>query len=44
MKDSNILIRINSDLKKRFQELCRLRGEKVTDNLIAHIKSQLKEK
>ena len=44
LHDTEITLPMNSALLKRFQELCRLRGEKVTDNLIAHIKSQLKEK
>ena len=44
MKTQNIIIRINAELKERFKQLCQVKGETVSDNLIRHIKQELNVK
>ena len=43
-RDTNILMRIEPELKERFKQLCQVKGETVSDNLIRHIKQELNVK
>jgi len=44
MKSTNIIIRVEPELKERFKQLCQVKGETVSDNLIRHIKQELNVK